>query len=152
MKIAIGNDHRGVAFKHRLIQLLGQLGHTTVDYGAHDETSCDYPIFAFRVGEAVSSKECDFGLLICGTGLGMCIAANKVPGVRAIPGHDPVTTELGRRHNDANVLCISSELTGEELMERMVQVFLTTEFEGGRHARRVKQICDYEATRLRPTD
>lgn len=152
MKIAIGNDHRGVAFKHRLIQLLTQLGHTPVDYGACDETGSDYPDFAFRVGEAVSSNQCDFGLLICGTGLGMCIAANKVPGVRAIACHDPITTELGRRHNDANVLCVSSELIGEELLERMVRVFLTTEFEGGRHARRVQKISDYEACRLRPAD
>ena len=96
------------------------------------------------LGAAVSEGRVERGILICGTGIGMCIAANKVKGVRAAPCHDSITAEMSRRHNDANVLCLSADLLGEELIDRMVRIWLTTDFEGGRHAQRVGKICRYE--------
>jgi ribose 5-phosphate isomerase B len=145
MKIAIGSDHRGYEAKSRLVALLRQLGHDVLDVGPESKESVDYPDFAFQVAQAVSSKQAERGILLCGTGIGMCIAANKVPGVRAAPCHDSITAEMSRRHNDANILCMSADLLGEDLMERMVRIWLATEFEGGRHARRVDKIVRFEA-------
>jgi ribose 5-phosphate isomerase B len=145
MKIAIGSDHRGYEAKRRIAALLQQLGHDVLDVGAGSKDSVDYPDFALQVAQAVSEGRVDRGILICGTGIGMCIAANKVRGVRAAPCHDSITAEMSRRHNDANVLCLSGDLLGEELIERMVKIWLTTEFEGGRHARRVEKILRFEA-------
>ena len=147
MKIAIGSDHRGHDAKQRLVTLLHQLGHEILDVGPEGKSSVDYPDFAFSVAQAVSEGRADRGILICGTGIGMTIAANKVPGVRAAPCHDSITAEMSRRHNDANVLCLSADLLGEELIERMARIWLETEFEGGRHARRVGKITSYEAGR-----
>lgn len=144
MRIAIGNDHRGFSAKQRLITVLEKWRHEVTDLGAENEESCDYPDFAIHVASAVSSNQADRGILICGTGIGMCIAANKVPGVRAAPCHDSITAEMSRRHNDANVLCLSADLLGEELIERMLSIWLNTEFEGGRHARRVDKIKLFE--------
>lgn len=146
MKIAIGSDHRGYDVKRRIVALLQNMGHEAVDVGAHGKESADYPDFAFRVAEEVGLGRAERGILICGTGIGMCIAANKVPGVRAAPCHDSITAEMSRRHNDANVLCLSADLLGEELIERMVRIWLETPFEGGRHARRVEKIRQYEAS------
>jgi ribose 5-phosphate isomerase B len=148
MKIAIGSDHRGHEAKKRLVALLHQLGHEVLDLGTDRPDSVDYPDFAFAVGEAVGGGKVDRGILICGTGIGMCMAANKVVGVRAAPCHDSVTAEMSRRHNDANVLCLSADLLGEDLIERTVRIWLDTPFEGGRHARRVEKIVRYEAGRL----
>jgi ribose 5-phosphate isomerase B len=145
MKIAIGSDHRGYEAKTRLAALLRQLGHDVLDVGPEGKESVDYPDFAFQVAEAVSSKRAERGILLCGTGIGMCIAANKVHGVRAAPCHDSITAEMSRRHNDANILCLSADLLGEDLMERMVRIWLATAFEGGRHARRVDKIVRFEA-------
>ena len=147
MKIAIGSDHRGWEVKRRLISLLQQEGHAVTDFGPETRDSVDYPEFAFRVGEAIRSGAVERGILICGTGIGMTIAANKVPGVRAAPCHDSITAEMSRRHNDANVLCLSADLLGEELIERMVRLWLSTDFEGGRHARRVDKIVKHETER-----
>jgi len=147
MKIAIGSDHRGFEVKRRVVPLLHKLGHETLDMGTAGPESVDYPDFAFQVGQAVSEGRVDRGILICGTGIGMCIAANKVPGVRAAPCHDSITAEMSRRHNDANVLCLSADLLGEELIDRMVRIWLDTEFEGGRHARRVDKIARFESPR-----
>lgn len=144
MKIAVGNDHRGVGVKHRLLGLLAELGHEVTDHGASGPASADYPDSAVLVAEAVGSGRADRGLLICATGHGMCIVANKVVGVRAANCRDMVDAELSRRHNDANVMCLSADLIGEELIDRMVRAWLTTEFEGGRHARRVDKIAAYE--------
>jgi len=144
MKIAIGSDHRGYEVKRRIVTLLEQLGHETIDVGTAGSESVDYPAFAFQVAQAVSEGRVDRGVLICGTGIGMCIAANKVPGVRAAPCHDSITAEMSRRHNNANVLCLSADLLGEELIDRMVRIWLETEFEGGRHARRVDKIARFE--------
>ena len=144
MRIAIGSDHRGYEAKRRIRALLQQLGHEVVDMGPDSGDSVDYPDFAFQVATAVGAGQADRGILVCGTGIGMCIAANKVPGVRAAPCHDSITAEMSRRHNDANVLCLSADLLGEELIDRMVRIWLTTDFEGGRHAQRVGKICRYE--------
>src|SRR5207302_1637820 len=120
-------------------------GQEVLDVRPQSADSVDYPDFAFQVAQAVREGRVDRGILICGTGIGMCIAANKVPGVRAAPCHDSITAEMSRRHNDANVLCLSADLLGEELIERMVRLWLETEFEGGRHARRVEKIARFEA-------
>ena len=145
MKIAVGSDHRGFDVKRRVVQFLQQLGHQVIDLGPEGSESVDYPDFAFQVAQAVGSKQVDRGVLICGTGIGMCIAANKVRGVRAAPYHDSITAEMSRRHNDSNVLCLSADLLGEDLIDRMVRIWLETDFEGGRHARRVDKISRFEA-------
>jgi ribose 5-phosphate isomerase B len=144
MKIAIGSDHRGYDVKRRVITVLQNLGHEVIDAGPHGRDSVDYPDFAFEVATAVGEGRAERGILICGTGIGMCIAANKVRGVRAAPCHDSITAEMSRRHNDANVLCLSADLLGEELIDRMVRIWLETEFESGRHARRVEKITRFE--------
>jgi ribose 5-phosphate isomerase B len=147
MKIAIGSDHRGFDAKRRLAAVLRQMGHEVLDVGPDGKDSVDYPDFAFQVAQAVNQGRVERGILICGTGIGMCIAANKVAGVRAAPCHDSITAEMSRRHNDANVLCLSADLLGEELMERMARIWLDTPFEGGRHARRVEKIVRFEGGR-----
>jgi ribose 5-phosphate isomerase B len=144
MRIAIGSDHRGYETKCKLVTLLQQLGHEVADVGPAGRDSVDYPDFAFQVATAVSEGRADRGILICGSGIGMCIAANKVHGVRAAPCHDSITAEMSRRHNDANVLCLSADLLGEELIERMARIWLETPFDGGRHARRVEKITRFE--------
>src|SRR5437764_2859238 len=144
MKIAIGSDHRGFEVKRRIVALLRQLGHEALDVGPEGKESVDYPDFAFPVARAVGGGEADRGILICGTGIGMSIAANKVPGVRAAPCHDSITAELSRSHNDSNIMCLSGDLLGEELIERMVKIWLQTPFDGGRHARRVDKIVQFE--------
>jgi ribose 5-phosphate isomerase B len=144
MKIAIGCDHRGYDAKQRILPVLRQLGHEVLDVGAGGRDSVDYPDFAFAVATAVSEGRVERGILVCGTGIGMCIAANKVSGVRAAPCHDGITAEMSRRHNDANVLCLSADLLGADLIDRMVRVWLETPFDGGRHARRVEKIVRYE--------
>jgi ribose 5-phosphate isomerase B len=144
MKIAVGNDHRGVTVKQRLVGLLKELGHEVDDLGASGAASVDYPDYAIPVAEGVHAGRVDRGILVCGTGHGMCIAANKVAGVRAANCRDVIDAELSRRHNDANVMCLSADLIGEEQIEKMVKTWLTTDFEGGRHARRTEKIVAYE--------
>ena len=122
-----------------------RLGHEVEDVGTYSGEAVDYPDIAALVARKVSRGEVDRGILVCGTGLGMCIAANKFPGVRAAPCHDDLTAEMSRRHNDANVLCLSADLLGERLVDRMIEIWLNTAFEGGRHARRVDKICHLEA-------
>ena len=147
MKIAIGSDHRGFEVKRRLVPFLQNLGHEVLDVGPSSTESVDYPDYAFQVGQAVSQGQVERGILVCGTGIGMCIAANKVPGVRAAPCHDSITAEMSRAHNNANVLCLSADLLGEELIERMIRIWLDTNFAGGRHARRVDKIGRFEGER-----
>ena len=144
MRIAVGSDHRGCAIRAKLIELLRQSGHEVEDHGSHSPEPCDYPDIAALVARRVSRGEVDRGVLICGTGLGTCIAANKFPGVRAAPCHDDLTAEMSRRHNDLNVLCLSADLLGERLIDRMVELWLNTPFEGGRHSRRVEKITELE--------
>jgi len=145
MKIALGNDHRGVPAKLRVASVLTGLGHEVLDLGATSAASVDYPDYALPVAEAVSKAVADRGVLICATGHGMCIAANKVTHVRAANCRDLVDAEMSRLHNDANVMCLSADLLGEDAIERMVKVWLETEFEGGRHARRLDKIKKYES-------
>lgn len=145
MKIAVGSDHRGFEVKRRVVTLLQQLGHDVTDVGTDGKESVDYPDFALLVATAVSDGRADRGILICGSGIGMCIAANKVKGVRAAPCHDNITAEMSRRHNDANVLCLSADLLGGELIDRMIRIWLETPFDGGRHARRVEKITRIES-------
>jgi len=144
MRIAVGSDHRGCAIRGKLIELLRQSGHEVEDHGSNSSEPCDYPDIAALVARRVSRGEVDRGVLICGTGLGTCIAANKFPGVRAAPCHDDLTAEMSRRHNDLNVLCLSADLLGERLIDRMVEIWLNTPFEGGRHSRRVQKITELE--------
>src|SRR4051794_27377373 len=145
MRIAIGSDHRGYDVRRRIGTVLQGLGHEVLDVGPAGRESVDYPDFAFPVALAVSEGRADRGVLVDGTGIGMCIAANKGRGGRAAPCHDSITAEMGRRHNDANVLCLSADLLGEELIGRMLRIWLETGFEGGRHARRVDKITRFEA-------
>jgi ribose 5-phosphate isomerase B len=145
MRIAVGSDHRGFNLRTKILELLTSLGQEVVDVGTRDrEESVDYPDVAATVAQKVSNGEVDRGILICGTGLGMSIVANKFPGVRAAPCHDDLTAEMSRRHNDLNVLCLSGDMLGERLVDRLVEIWLKTDFEGGRHARRVQKIADLE--------
>jgi len=144
MRIAVGSDHHGVDMRTKLIELLGRLGQEVVDVGSNSHEAVDYPDIAAVVARKVGSGEADRGILISATGLGMCIVANKVSGVRAAPCHDELTAELSRRHNDLNVLCLSGDVLGEKLVDRLVETWLKTDFEGGRHARRVQKITDLE--------
>jgi len=144
MRIAVGTDHRGFDIRAKVVELLKQLGHEVIDVGTFSPEAVDYPDIAAQVAHKVSRGEVERGILICGTGLGMCIAANKVRGVRAAPCHDDLTAEMSRRHNDSNVLCLSADLLGERLIDRMIEIWLTTPFEGGRHARRVDKITELE--------
>ena len=144
MRISVGSDHRGVAMRQKIIDLLERLGQEVIDVGADSDEPVDYPDVAAAVARRVSCGEADRGILICGTGLGMSIAANKFPGVRAAPCHDDLTAELSRRHNDLNVLCLSGDIVGEKIVDRLVEIWLETPFEGGRHARRIDKICSME--------
>lgn len=144
MKIAVASDHRGVKMKSQVVTKLQSLGHVTADLGPCTDTQVDYPDYAAQVARQISHGEADRGILICGTGMGMCITANKFKGVRAVTCHDQMTAEMSRRHNDANVLCLSADLTSEKLLNEMVDSWLTTEFEGGRHARRLDKISAIE--------
>lgn len=144
MKIAIGSDHRGYEAKERIKMLLRELTADVIDHGTNTRDSCDYPDMAIGVANDVASGKAERGILLCGTGLGMSISANKVHGVRAALCHDELTAQLSRRHNDANVLCLPADLIGDALMQSMVRTWLDTKFEAGRHARRVEKIQEFE--------
>lgn len=139
MKIAVGSDHRGCELKAKVIEILNEAGHTYKDFGCFSEESVDYPDIGEPVAEAVAAGEFDRGILICGTGIGMCIAANKVRGIRAAQVYNVFTAHRARQHNDAQIMCIAAEEEHPKL-KPMVMDFLTTEFEGGRHINRVKKI------------
>jgi len=150
MKIAVGADHAGFEYKDRIAHLLRDAGHGVVDFGTYDATPVDYPQYGYAVGEAVASGQAERGIVVCGSSLGIAMAANKVPGVRCAPVFEPYMTELARRHNDANVLALSERLTGWEMVERIVAVFMATPFEGGRHEHRVEQLFEFgDAQRAR---
>lgn len=128
----------------KVVQLLQNLGQEVADTGTEDQGSVDYPDIAAKVARMVSEQDADRGILICGTGLGMSIVANKFPGVRAAACQDELTAEISRRHNDLNVLCLSADTLGERVIDRLIEIWLNTEFEGGRHARRVQKILEIE--------
>lgn len=142
--IAIGSDHGGFALKQEIMKHLDEKGLAYKDYGTYSDESCDYPVYGETVGRAVVSGECDRGIIICGTGIGISIAANKVKGVRAALCGDCYSAEFTRRHNDANVLALGARVIGSGLALKIVDTFLDTEFEGGRHARRVAIISEIE--------
>ena len=143
MKIAVGSDHRGFEIKKGLISLLESLGNEVQDMGPFEAGSADYPVFASKVASGVGNNSCDRGVLICGSGIGMSIAANKFKGVRATLCHDLHTAEMCRRHNDSNVLVLGEAL-GAELSFDMLKVWLSTPFEGGRHQDRLDLINEIE--------
>jgi len=147
MKIAVGSDHRGFEAKQVIKAIVSELGHDCIDLGTNDNNPVDYPDFAYAVATAVSKKEADRGILVCATGLGMSIAANKIKGIRAALCHDELSAQISRDHNDANVLCISGDQVGQVLLRRIVEVWLNTKFSGGRHQRRVKKITAIEEGR-----
>lgn len=142
--IALGCDHGGFALKQEIIKYLDGKSLAYKDYGTHTEESCDYPIFGELVARAVAGGECDRGIIICGTGIGISMAANKVKGIRAAVCGDCFSAEFTRRHNDANILALGARVVGGGLALKIVDTFLTTDFEGGRHARRVALITEIE--------
>jgi len=145
MKIAIGSDHAGFDAKEEIKKVIKALGHAVEDMGTTNTTSVDYPDYAEKVARAVASGAADTGVLICGTGIGMSIAANKVPGIRAAVVSDEKTAELSRRHNDANVFCAGARVTPVVKIAESLKVWLQTPFEGGRHAARTAKIKAIEA-------
>jgi len=153
MKVSIGCDHRGYEAKEFIKGLLQRLGHEVVDCGAFESKSCDYPDYALPVAVAVAKKEADFGILICGSGIGMSITANKVRGVRAALCHDEFTAQISRKHNDANILCLPAMLINDLLIARIVETWVATEFEKGRHERRVEKMMEVEKINMElPTE
>ncbi len=138
--IAIASDHAAVDYKARLISYLTEKGYTCLDLGTNSEESVDYPIYADKVCKKLTEKEAALGILICGTGIGMSIAANKHKGIRAALCGDPVSAALTRQHNDANVLCMGARILPFEKVMEITEAFLTNEFLGGRHARRVEML------------
>ena len=144
MKVAIAADHGGYSLKEEIRELLNELGHEAYDFGTNSMESVDYPDYALPVAEGVADGHFDRGILICGTGLGMSIAANKVPGVRAVVVHDTFSAKATRQHNNSNVLAIGGRVIGAGLAQEIVTVWLQTEFEGGRHSNRINKISEIE--------
>jgi len=149
MKIAIASDHGGYDYKCALIPFLSELGYEVQDFGTYTNESVDYVDYALPTSEAVAKGECDRGILICGTGIGMSIAANKVPGIRCALCSEPLSAKLTREHNDTNVLAMGARIIGIELAKSIVQTWLTTDFTGGRHTRRIEKITKYEQETVR---
>ena len=152
MRIAIACDHRGYEAKELIKSILQRTGHEVVDFGANDSKSCDYPDYGIPAAISVSESQTDRGILICGSGIGMSITANKIHGIRAALCHDELTAQMSRKHNDSNVLCLPAMLINDPLISRIVDIWLETEFEGGRHDRRVKKMMEAEKIRHKPTD
>lgn len=146
MRIALGNDHVAYPMKLEIEQYLREFGHDVLDVGTHDEDRADYPLYGVAVARAVVSGEVDRGIAICGTGVGISITANKVPGIRAVVCSEPYSAQLSRQHNDTNVLCFGARVVGTELAKMIVHCWLDAAFEGGRHARRVAMIADLDAS------
>lgn len=138
--IAIGSDHAGYTLKEEIKQFLLSSGYALKDLGTHTTESTDYPIYGKKVGLAVSSKQADLGIVICGTGIGISIAANKVPGIRAANVSDPLSAALSKRHNDANILAMGARIIGSDMAKEIVSIWLNTDFEGGRHKRRIAEL------------
>jgi ribose 5-phosphate isomerase B len=144
MRIAIGSDHRGYDIKQQIMAIATELGHECIDFGTGDNNPVDYPDLAYLAATAVSKNEADRAILMCATGIGMSMAANKVKGIRAALCHDELSAHISRDHNNANVLCLSADQIGVVLLRKMVEVWLNTEFSGGRHDRRVRKITAIE--------
>ncbi|MBI2908903.1 MAG: ribose 5-phosphate isomerase B [Chloroflexi bacterium] len=147
MRIAVGCDHAGLSLKQSIMGVLSEMGHEYDDFGCYDAASVDYPDIAKAVAEAVASGDFEHGILVCSTGIGMSMAANKVPDVRAALCHDTFSARRTREHNDANVLCLGASVVGPGLAEEIVKAYLAAEFAGGRHLRRVEKIRALEKCR-----
>ncbi len=147
MKIAIGNDHAALDMKNHILEYLKSKGHEVVNFGTDTLDSCDYPVYGEAVAKAVASGECERGILICGTGVGISLAANKVKGIRAVVCSEPYTARFSRLHNNTNILAFGARVVGPGLAEFLVDEFLETEYEGGRHQRRVDMIAEIENKR-----
>lgn len=145
MNIALASDHGGFALKEHLKTYLEQKGYTVTDFGTHTVESCDYPDYGQAAARAVASGQCQRGIVVCTTGIGISIAANKVRGIRCALCRDLLSAQLTRRHNDANMMALAGGFTGELEAEQLAEAFLTTEFEGGRHRRRVDKLMEIEA-------
>lgn len=143
-KIAIACDHTGLELKKKIMEHLDELGFTIKDFGCDSPESCDYPDYAFLVAKAVAKGEFESGILICGTGIGMCIAANKVPGIRAAVVTEPISAALTKEHNDANILCLGARTTEDALALEAVDAWLFSVFSGGRHKDRIEKIAEFE--------
>ena len=144
MKIAIGNDHVAVELKNHITKYVEAKGYTVVNFGTDSSESCDYPIYGEKVARAVASGECELGILICGTGIGISLAANKVKGIRAAVCSEPYSARLTRQHNNANIIAFGARVVGQAMAEMIVDEFLNAEYEGGRHQRRVDLITAIE--------
>tara|TARA_B100000902_G_scaffold221794_1_gene210780 strand:+ start:6968 stop:7408 length:441 start_codon:yes stop_codon:yes gene_type:complete len=144
-KIAVGCDHAGFALKTELLGYLEELGYQTLDLGTHSNERVDYPDYGAAVGQAVSEGKADLGLLVCGSGIGIGMAANKISGIRAATVHDVTSAHLAREHNNANIICFGERLIGPEIARESLVAFLNAEFQGGRHAGRVQKISDLES-------
>lgn len=144
MRIAIGNDHGGFCLKNAVIEAIDELGYDYNDYGCYDDTSVDYPDYAEKVANAIVANDCNKGILICGTGIGISIAANKVKGIRAALCTDEFMAEMTAMHNDSNVLCLGGRVTDAAMAKKIVTKWLTTPFEGGRHTTRIAKITTIE--------
>lgn len=140
MKLAVGADHGGYALKTFILDYLRKQGHECVDYGCDSPERCDYPIYGERVARAVASGECELGVLICGTGIGISLAANRVPGIRAAVCSEPYSAQLTREHNNANIIAFGARVVGEGTAMTIVDAFLHAKFQGGRHAERVAML------------
>ena len=145
MKIAIGCDHGGIVLKPAVIKALTELGAEVVDLGTYDESSVDYPVYGLKVAEAVASGDCDAGVLMCGTGIGISIAANKGKGIRAAVVTNEFMAEMTKRHNNANIIALGGRVVTPEQAESIVKAWFTAEYEGGRHQRRLDMIADIES-------
>ncbi|HIX52665.1 MAG TPA: ribose 5-phosphate isomerase B [Candidatus Lachnoclostridium stercoripullorum] len=144
MRIAIGNDHTAVDLKNIIVNYLTELGYDVINLGTDSRESCDYPVYGEKVGRAVADGQADLGIAICGTGVGISLAANKVKGVRACVCSEPYTAKLSRMHNNSNVLAFGARVVGDELAKMIVKEWLDAEFEGGRHQRRVDMLMEIE--------
>lgn len=144
MKIGIGNDHSAVEMKREVMKFLQDLGYEVVNYGTDSTESCNYPVYGEKVARAVVAKEVDLGIVICGTGVGISLAANKVKGIRAVVCSEPYSARLSRQHNNTNLLAFGARVVGIELAKMIIEEWLNAEFEGGRHQERVNMIMDIE--------
>jgi ribose 5-phosphate isomerase B len=147
MRVAVGADHAGFRLKTALVEILGELGHEVEDVGTFSEDSVNYADYSVMVAEKVARGECERGVIVCGTGIGPCIAANKLPGIRAAVLSEPYSARMSRAHNDANVLCLGSRVIGIDVARDCLLTFLRTPFEGGRHAQRLERIAELDAKR-----
>lgn len=145
MKIAIGCDHGGIVLKPAVIDTLTELGAEVEDFGTYDESSVDYPVYGLKVAEAIASGECDAGVLMCGTGIGISISANKVKGIRAAVTTNTFMAEMTKRHNNANIIALGGRVVTPDEAKEIIKAWYTAEYEGGRHQRRLDMIADIEA-------